>query len=161
MNELGNNYIEIMIDSLRKKEEILDRIIAMNEHQRQVLKDPNLTPEDFESVVDDKARCIEELELLDNGFEAVFGKMKTELDVNRKAYETEIRTMQDLIRSITAKTTDIRTMESRNRDEALKKFSAVRSQVKDIRTGHKIASEYYKNMLKLNFVDSQFLDNKR
>ena len=69
--------------------------------------------------------------------------------------------MQDLIRSVTAKANDIRTSEMRNKEEALKKFAAVKTQVREVRTGHKIASEYYRNMLKLNFVDSQFLDNKR
>ena len=161
MSKLGDNYIEIMIDSLKKKEAILDDILKMNEHQRQVLKDPNLTPDDFESVVDDKAKCIEELEKLDAGFEAVFSKMRTELNGNREKYADEIKTMQDLIRSVTAKANDIRTSEMRNKEEALKKFAAVKTQVREVRTGHKIASEYYRNMLKLNFVDSQFLDNKR
>ena len=161
MSKLGDDYIEIMIDSLRKKEAVLDEIMKMNEHQRQVLKDPNLTPEEFESVVDDKAKCIEELEKLDAGFEALFTKMRTELNGNKEKHASEIGAMQELIRSVTAKANDIRTTEMRNREEALKKFAAVRNQVKEVRTGHKIASQYYRNMLKLNYVDSQFLDNKR
>ena len=161
MNKLGENYLEIMIQSLKNKIDVLDRIIAMNETQERALKDPNLTPDEFESVVDDKAKCIEDLELLDSGFEALFGKMKSELKGNPKAHEKEIKIMQDLIRVITDKTTKIKVMEKRNHDEAFKKFSEIRSQVKEIRTGHKVASEYYRNMLKLNMVDAQFMDNKR
>ncbi len=161
MNRLGENYLEIMITSLKKKIEVLDRIIAMNEKQERALKDPNLTPDEFESVVDEKAKCIEDMELLDSGFESLYEKMRVELRENKKAHEVEIIRMQELIRKITDKTTKIQVMEKRNRDEAFKKFSQVRDQVKEIRTGHKVATEYYRNMLKLNMVDAQFMDNKR
>ena len=44
-----NTYIAILIQSLQKKNKILDVIIQKNKEQREGLEDPNLDPDDFRS----------------------------------------------------------------------------------------------------------------
>lgn len=161
METIQENYLEIMIQSLQKKAEVLDKIIAQNNRQTDALKDPQLSVDDFEAAVKEKEALIEQLDLLDSGFDRLFGKVRDSLKKDRVQYRDEIKLMQDLIRRITEKSNEISTQEIRNKDLAVQKFSNIRKQIKEVRTGHKIASQYYKNMMNLNYVDSQFLDRKK
>ena len=79
---MDSSYIDIMIQSLEKKAEILDQLIELNKQQKLYLQDPNLSPDDFEKNMDRKAALIEGLVQLDNGFEELFGRVR-EIFVNR------------------------------------------------------------------------------
>ena len=107
-----SQYIPIMIQSLKKKNQILDVIIGLNQQQRDELEDPGLDPDDFDLTVEKKAKQIEELEALDVGFQELFERVREELTGNREAYREEIAQMQELIRSLTEKSADIQTQSS-------------------------------------------------
>ena len=66
---MEQTYIDIMIQSLEKKEQVLDRIIELDIKQKNQLEDPQLTPDDFDGVVVAKSRLIDQLNNLDSGFE--------------------------------------------------------------------------------------------
>lgn len=156
-----NKYIPIMIQSLKKKNQILDAIILINQRQREELEDPLLDPDDFEKTVEEKSELIEKLDELDAGFQELFGKVKTDLNENRKMYQEEIAEMQGYIRKLTAKSADIQSQEARNKELMRQKFASVRKQVKEVRKSQKVVNQYYKNMMKTNFVDPQFTDTKK
>ena len=158
MNKL---YLTILMESLQKKIRILDQIILADQEQREALEDPNLDPDDFDRIVEKKAEFIDQLEQLDAGFEEVFARVKEELDGNREQYKEQIHIMQDLIRKITDKSLLIQKQEAQNKELMEKKFTAVRSQAREVRKSQKIVNQYYKNMMKNNYNDSQFLDNKK
>lgn len=158
---MQENYIDIMRRSLVKKEKILDQILELSEAQTSLLEDPELTPEDFEKSVTDKAECIDELECLDEGFEELYQQVAEELKENREKYTEEIVAMQESIRRITAKSMEIQTREARNKELAEQKFSAIRKQIRQVRDSQKVVKQYYQNMMKRNFVDPQFMDNKK
>ena len=154
-------YLTILMESLQKKIRILDQIIMADQEQREALEDPNLDPDDFDRIVEKKAEFIDQLEQLDAGFEEVFARVKEELDGNREQYKEQIHIMQDLIRKITDKSLLIQKQESQNKELMEKKFTAVRSQAREVRKSQKIVNQYYKNMMKNNYNDPQFLDNKK
>lgn len=154
-------YLTILMESLQKKIRILDQIIMADQEQREALEDPNLDPDDFDRIVEKKADDIEQLEQLDAGFEEVFARVKEELDGNREQYKEQIHIMQDLIRKITDKSLLIQKQEAQNKELMEKKFTAVRSQAREVRKSQKIVNQYYKNMMKNNYNDPQFLDNKK
>lgn len=154
-------YLTILMESLQKKIRILDQIILADQEQREALEDPNLDPDDFDRIVQKKADDIEQLEQLDAGFEEVFARVKEELDGNREQYKEQIHIMQDLIRKITDKSLLIQKQEAQNKELMEKKFAAVRSQAREVRKSQKIVNQYYKNMMKNNYNDPQFLDNKK
>ena len=52
---MEQTYIDIMIQSLEKKEQVLDRIIELDIKQKNQLEDPQLTPDDFDEVVEAKS----------------------------------------------------------------------------------------------------------
>ena len=156
-----SQYIPIMIQSLKKKNQVLDVIISLNQQQRDELEDPGLDPDDFDLTVEKKAKQIEELEALDVGFQELFERVREELTGNREAYCEEIAQMQELIRSLTEKSADIQTQEQRNKELMTGKFAAVRKQVKEVRKSQRIVNQYYKNMMKTAYIEPQFTDKKK
>ena len=158
---MQETYVDIMIQSLEKKIQILDRIIELNVAQKQALEDPRAEIEQFDKTVEEKAQLIEQMQQLDSGFEKLYARVQEELQTNREAYVQQIKTMQSDIRRITDKSMEIQAQEARNRDLMVRKFAYVKEKAKNVRTNSKAASQYYKNMMKLNFVDPQFMDNKK
>lgn len=157
---MTNTYVEIMLQSLEKKEKVLDNIILLNQRQRDGLEDPLFTPEEFDEIVEGKSKLIDQLLQLDSGFEKMFERMKEELETNREAYAGEIKRMQVLIKSITDKSVQVQTQEARNKDLMTQKFASVKQQAKSVRVGGKVLEQYRQNMTGVNLVDPQFMDNK-
>ena len=54
-----NQYITIMLQSLRKKEKVLNSIIQINKRQKEELENPSLDPDDFDKTVEEKSELIE------------------------------------------------------------------------------------------------------
>ena len=157
---MSENYVDIMLQSLKKKEQVLKAIIDENLKQRETLEDVNGDADAFDATMEMKAKLIEQLEQLDSGFEKLFERMKDELEGNKDKYAEQIRQMQQYIRSVTDKSIEIQAQEARNKDLMISKFAAVKKQVKTMRKSSAVASEYYKTMAKLNYVDPQFMDGK-
>jgi len=84
---MEQTYIDIMIQSLEKKEQVLDRIIELDIKQKNQLEDPQLTPDDFDEVVEAKSRLIDQLNNLDSGFEKLFERTKEELNGHKEDYK--------------------------------------------------------------------------
>ena len=145
-----NTYIAILIQSLQKKNKILDVIIQKNKEQREGLEDPNLDPDDFDQIMDAKSKLIDQLNELDSGFEEVFARVKEELELHRSEYKDEI-----------FKSLRIQQQELQNKKLMEQKFASVRKQVREVRQSQKVVNQYYKSMMKANYQEPQFLDNKK
>lgn len=155
------NYLDILEQSLKKKLAVLGQIRVKNEQQRVMLQDKELAPEDFEENMEAKAALVDQLELLDQGFEEIYAHIKQQLAANKEQYSGQIRRLQDQIRQVTAESSSIQAEEQRNYKLAQKKFSDVKKQVREVKASHKAVSQYYRNMANLNYADSQFMDNKK
>ena len=156
-----NQYITIMLQSLQKKEKVLNSIIQINKRQKEELENPSLDPDDFVKTVEEKSELIKQLELLDNGFEKLYEKVREELQANKEIYQDEILKMQGCIRTLTDRSMEIQAQEARNKQLMEQKFASVKKQVKEIRSSQKVVNQYYKNMMKKGYVEPQFLDNKK
>lgn len=155
------SYIPIMIQSLKKKEQILINIIQVNQRQREELENPALDPDDFDATFEKKAALIEQLEVLDNGFQEIYERVRDELNEHREEHREEIAQMQEYIRSLTEKSADIQAQELRNKELMQQKFATVKKQVKEVRKSQKVVNQYYKNMMRTNYIDPQFTDKKK
>lgn len=156
-----NQYITIMLQSLQKKEKVLNSIIQINKRQKGELENPSLDPDDFDKTVEEKSELIEQLELLDTGFEKLYDKVREELQANKELYKDEILQMQGSIRALTEKSMEIQAQEARNKQLMEQKFASVKKQVREIRSSQKVVNQYYKNMMKKGYVEPHFLDNKK
>lgn len=157
----SRNYINILLQDLTKKDRVLDEIIQANQRQKEALENPNLDPDDFDVIVEQKAKLIEQLNQLDDGFEQVYARVREELLENRESYREEILKMQELIRRLTDKSAVIETGEQRNKALMTQKFAAVKKQVREIRASQKVVNQYYRSMMQKETVEPQFMDNKK
>lgn len=158
---MKQTYIDIMIQSLDRKIQVLDKILEVNVRQKSILEDKKSSVEEFDKTVEEKAELIEQMQQLDSGFEKLYTRVAEELQAHKEENAEAIKTMQSRIRGITDKSMEIQAQEARNKDLMVRKFTFVKDTAKNMRTNSKVASQYYKNMMKLNYVDPQFLDNKK
>ena len=158
---MQQTYIDIMIQSLKKKIQVLDEIMEQNTIQKMQLEDEKTEVEAFDKTMETKAALIEQLEQLDSGFEKLYDRVKEELKTERHLYTDKIKQMQECIRLITDKSIEIQAQEARNKEMMTQKFAIVRQKAKNLRKNTKAATTYYKNMMQLNYVAPQFLDNKK
>lgn len=157
-----DNYVQIMLESLNKKQEILDKIIESNKEQASLLKDTSFSLEAFDKTVEIKAVLIEQLTKLDAGFETMYERVKEELstEAGKKKYQNEIKQMQQLITIITEKSVSIQTQESRNKQMVESAFRKEREKIKSGMQGSAVARSYSKTMNQTNFVSPHFVDQK-
>lgn len=155
------DYMEMLKQSLEKKISILDQLQVKNREQTQMLSDPNVTPDDLDHNIAQKASLIEQIVNLDAGFEQMYQRIKGVLETDRARYRDDIALMQSMIQQIVDKSTDVQVQEQKNKELATQKFATVKQQVKEIRQSQKAVNSYYQNMMKVNYVDPQFMDSKK
>lgn len=157
----NKDYVAVLRQGLEKKIQILDQLLKKSAHQRELLADPQLEPEEFEASINEKAALIDKLTAIDSGFEQVYERVRDEIQEHRGDYAADIAQMQDYIAKIMEKSTQVQTEEKRNRELILKKFADVKKQIREVKSGKKAVDQYYQNMMKLNYVEPQFMDNKK
>lgn len=157
----NKDYVAVLKQGLEKKIRILEQLLEKNAHQRELLADSQLEPEEFEDSINEKAALIDELTAIDSGFEQVYERVRDELQEHRSDYVADIAQMQEYISEIMEKSTQVQTEEQRNRELILKKFADVKKQIREVKSGKKAVDQYYHNMMKLNYVEPQFMDNKK
>lgn len=158
---MGNDYISIMVRSLQKKLEVLNGIIEKNVEQRQILEQEELDTDAFEQNIKLKSDLVDQIEFLDDGFEELYGRVKSLIETEKQEHKEEIQLMKQLITGITEKSVTIQSQEARNRKLVEQRFSQERKKVRSMRNTSTVANQYYKNMSRLNVVDAQFMDKKK
>lgn len=156
-----NHYVEMMLKSLQKKIVILDSILTECEKQMSIISEENVEWQNFDECVDNKEFLIGELNKLDEGFTDLYERVKSEFQNHKDRYRSEISQMQDLIKQITDRSVRIQTEEERNRKAVEKSMMITKRDIKNSKATIKAASDYYKVMSKVNYVDPQFMDRKK
>lgn len=154
-------YLEVLIQSLKKKLLLLNRIAVLNQDQRDILQDENADPDAFDINVRDKDRVVKQIVELDAGFNEVYEHIKALMERDHSAYEKQLEEMRGLIRQIMANDASIRAEEQRNFKLAQQKFANVKKQVREVKASQKIVNSYYQNMMKQNRYEPQFMDRKK
>ncbi len=154
-------YINILSDTLRRKAELLDRLIGMTEEQERILTSEAPDMECLENTFSEKEGCIEQLNQLDEGFEKVYGHVKEVFEVKKEQYKEQILTLQELIRAVTEKGTRLQAMELRNKGRFQMFFSGKKKEIKNFKVSSQMANNYYKNVMNQQPGESYFLDKKK
>ena len=154
-------YLELLIQSLKKKLLILNKLSVLNQDQRAILQDENSDPDAFEINVRDKEDLVKQITALDAGFDEVYAHIKAFMEKDHSAYETQLDEMRELIRQIMARDASLRAEEKRNYALAQRKFLSVKKQVREVKASQKLVNNYYQNMMKQSRFAPQFMDNKK
>lgn len=160
-NEMSEQYLDILEQSLHKKIEVLDEIISKNEEQKVILDAEEFDLDAFDENTEAKSGLIDRLNLLDSGFEKVYERVKDELAGNKDIHAQQIKKLQDLIRDITEKSVFIQTMEQHNRSLVEAKFRKEREKIQLGKSSMRVAKQYYNNMNGLSTSEAYFLDSKK
>lgn len=156
-----DTYLDMLQDSLRKKLKILDGIMEYQRQESEMLKGESMDMEAFDRNINDKVALAQSIDSLDDGFEHVYDRIRKEMIENKEKYAVQIKALQDMIREISEKNVLVQAEENRIRlevDNYAKRESIALRQKRD---NGKAARNYYNNMKKLNYVDSQFMDKKK
>ncbi len=159
--EYGVNYIQVLVDSLRKKIVLLDRISQIDEEQKKLAAAPKLDLELLDETVKRKSDCIDELNKLDDGFQLIYDRVKPELQDNREKHKESIVLLKQLISQITDKSVAIQAEEERNRQAIAAHFSTYKKEIRQFKASRNATTNYYKNMNKLQNVQPVFMDKKK
>jgi len=161
MADSNKTYVDMLVESLKKKVAILTQIEKCNDSLKQVTSSAeSFEMADLDQVFNDKEVLIEELSRLDDGFQNIYNRVKEDLTTNKAEYSDAIHTMQDLIRQIVSHTTTIEADEQRIKVAMEKQFSRVKQAIKTTKANSKAVSNYYQNMAKMS-SDPQFMDRKK
>lgn len=158
MNQSG---AQILLQSLEKKTQLLDKMIEQNSVQEEILKQEELDMDVFDEAINKQGTYLEELDRLDQGFEAVYDRVREELLQDKSRYRAEIVRMKELIQQITDKIVTINAGNMRNKTLAENQFKKKRISIGAGSSKNKAARNYYNNMNNLNFVSPQFYDSKK
>lgn len=157
---MTTNYLQMMIDSLNKKKDILTKIIALNEEQDKILSKAELDDNAFDANMKAKGSCIDELDLLDEGFQSLYDRIKEELAGNKTKYSREIAEMKQLIKEVTELGAKIEVQEAHNKVKVEAMFRRERQEHREAKRSASMAKSYYQNMSKLS-NEPQFMDAKQ
>ena len=156
------DYVVMLRESLEKKADILRVLQIRNQEQAAILQDPNTTPKEIEKNMNMKSELIDRIIMLDEGFQQLFGRVKTIIEADRETYADEIRIMQELIKKVTDLTADVEASEYRNKEYAKARFANIKKEVREIKKSNDVVTSYYKNMMAHNKADDpSFLDKKK
>lgn len=155
-----DKYLQILEESLIKKDGLLNKILACSKRQEELLREERLDFEQFDDLVNEKDGYVDELVRLDEGFENLYANVSAELNKNRALYKNEIGRMQKSIAGITEKSVEIQALEARNKSALEKCFKKERSNLRTGRQSSAAAYNYYRNMSYGNVPGSSILDEK-
>ena len=153
-------YLDMLQDSLRKKLEILDKIMTCQKEESDMLKGGSMDRDVFDRSMTEKVELAESIDSLDDGFEKVYDRIREEMIAHKEGYVNQIRALQNMISEISEKNVLIQAEENRIRLEVENYAKIESAALRQRRDNGKAARSYYNNMKKLNYVGSQFMDKK-
>ena len=151
-------YLNVLKDSLIKKERILLNLLDKSEEQADVVKQNEVDWDYFTKLVDEKGELVEELLKLDEGFDFLYQRIKENLENNKENYKDMIKEIQELIKSVTQKSADLQVLEIRNKRLIEGTFANTRNEIKKSKLSQSAAIQYYNKMNRINTIDPQLMD---
>lgn len=158
---MTQDYLQIMIESLEKKNEVLDKVMELDKEQLTLALKRPVDISAYDELMDRKGLLIDELEKLDAGFTSTYERVKDEVLANPEKYKEQVIIMQDLIRSAVSKGVSVEAQEQRNKQAMQTMLQTKRQEIKQLKVSTSAASKYYKAMSRINDVDPQLMDRKK
>lgn len=153
--------LQIMQDSLEKKIDLLAAIEEKSKEQEVLIKNENFTFQELDENMDAKSNLIEQLTLLDHGFETLYEEIRKELLENKDQYRVQIEEIQNLIVEVTARGASIEAIEARNKTAIEAYFSREKKELQKRKNVSSVARSYYQTAKQMTNVAPQFLDTKK
>lgn len=92
---MEQNYMSVLINTLEKKLDALQIIFSLTKEQEGISKQEEYPEEDMERILNAKEIQISRLNSLDEGFQSIFDRIRSEVKRNPDAYKTEVTKLQE------------------------------------------------------------------
>lgn len=158
---MDQNYVQVLIDTITKKEETLRRILEITEEQERISKEENYDTDRMEKTLNDKEIQIARLNHLDEGFQSVYDRASGDIKRNIDDYKESIRELQEKIRVCTELGNAIQVLEDRNRTRFIQLFSKTKKEYSLSKNKANVAQNYFKTMNNSKIMDAYFVDKKK
>ncbi len=153
-------YVDMMVDALRRKKKILLFLQEKTREQEILLKDEEMDPALFQALIDKKGEKIEELNQIDEGFDALFRNVEKEITTNREEYKSEILEMQKLIGEVSELGIQIQALEHQNSGHFKVYLANQRKTIREFHVNNRTASSYYQNMANAHKSEQSYFFNE-
>ena len=154
-------YVIILRDSLVNKKKILLNLIDYTEKQAELVKQGDIEADEFEKLIDDKGKSIAMLNMVDDGFESIYSRVREEIQTEPDKYKAILQEIQSLIEETVSLGAKIETLEHRNKEMIEAFISGKRTEIKDFRSRKNTMKSYSQNMPNQHVQGSSyFLDKK-
>lgn len=154
-------YLDTMIQSMDEKEKCLTKLLQMTLLQKVAIEEEKADWDTFDRLIDEKSDLIDRLEVLDDGFQTVFDKIREELEGKKAQYRDRIARLQEQIRKVTDLSNALMAEEQRNKTLMENRATLDRKQIRQTKANAKAASNYYNSMNRINYIDPQLMDKKK
>lgn len=159
--EVKQTYIQLLIDSLEKKHELLEEIMNVTTKQQDMIDSSSFNEDEFMQTISLKEEQINKLSELDKGFEMVYDRIRDELADNHKKYTSEIISLKELVTKVTDLSVNLQALEQRNKSKLEVLLLRKRKNIKNARLSNETVTSYYKNMSAGKESKSYFYDKKK
>lgn len=154
-------YINILKDTLKKKIQLLDKILEETNNQETTLSLREVDIEAFQESVGKKESLINQLNKLDEGFELVYEKFGEAIKADKAMYQEDILELQNYIRRIMEKSSFLQSKEKGNKEKFDRYLASKKEEVRNFKVNNQAVNNYYKNMSEGYQGESIFLDKKK
>lgn len=163
--ELNNNvkstYIQLLIDSLRKKHMVLNELMQITTRQQDIIESESFDEDEFMKTITLKEEQINSLSDLDKGFELVYDRIREEIKENSNMYIAEITSLKELVTKVTDLSIKLQALEKRNKTNLEELLSKKRKSIRNARLSNETVANYYKTMSGRQEAQSYFYDKKK
>lgn len=155
------NELQLLIESLEKKKIILNEILTKSKRQGEIASAEVFDAEQFDLLVDEKSELLIQMDKIDQGFDAVYHRIKEELLDQRDAYKPEIASMQQLIGETIELGAQIHATEARTKESVGNALKNSRQELRQRKVLSKSVMDYYKASSQLGQMEPYFIDKKK
>lgn len=159
--EQNKHYLAVLVDALEKKKDALQNILQITKEQAELAKADTYQEEAMEKTLNAKEVELSRVNTLDEGFQSVFDRVRSEVKRNQELYRDEIARLQELIRQCTELGNEIMVLEERNRNQFSILFAKSKKDYSVSRTKASIAQNYLRTMNNTKILDAYFVDKKQ
>lgn len=156
-----DTYVDIMLDSLKRKKEYLDEILVLTNKQSDIAAADDFDDEAFGETVDRKEILINNINEIDKGFTSVYDRIRSNLLDRKDDYINELKAVQDLIRDCMDIGLNIEALEERNRAKLETSLAGKQKSYRQVKQSRSIVNKYYKGMSGGMASDSMLYDRKK
>ena len=156
-----SNELFILIETLKKKEDVLKEILSRSKEQLDIAKADEFDEEAFDKCFDQKDELIEELNRLDEGFDGIYNRIKNDLKENLDDYKPQVASLKQLIHSTMDIGSEIHQTERQVKDALSKAISQKKRSLLDKRVTAAGVANYYRASKMMSLQDAYFMDQKQ